>query len=211
MPTLQTPTLTDKAEYQMALDSAIGYLSYFSPMSEECIAYLKKHAFERRLNKGDLLHQSGILCPYSYFVIKGVLRGYINDSSNQVTTWITAENQIFSSVRGYVLQLPTVEDIEALEECYILGMHHSNLDYAYEHFPEFNIVGRKIAEYYYIYAEDRALLSRLSKPVDRYNYFMVKNSTMFKRIPHSYIASYLDMSLETLNSIMEEQAGKKNY
>jgi CRP-like cAMP-binding protein len=156
------------------------------------------------------LHQAGIICLHSYFVIKGVLRGYINDSNNQVTTWITAENQIFSSVRGYVLQLPTVENIEALEECYILGMHHSNLDYAYAQFPEFNIVGRKIAEYYYIYAEDRALLSRLSKPVDRYNYFMVKNSTMLKRIPHSFIASYLDMSLETLTSIIEEQANKKH-
>ena len=210
MPTLQTPILSDKAEYQIALDSAIGYLSYFSPMSEECIAYLKKNAFERRLNKGDLLHQAGIICLHSYFVIKGVLRGYINDGNNQVTTWITAENQIFSSVRGYVLQLPTVENIEALEECYILGMHHSNLDYAYAHFPEFNIVGRKIAEYYYIYAEDRALLSRLSKPVDRYNYFMVKNSTMLKRIPHSFIASYLDMSLETLTGIMEVQANKKH-
>jgi len=210
MPTLQTPILSDKAEYQIALDSAIGYLSYFSPMSEECIAYLKKNAFERRLNKGDLLHQAGIICLHSYFVIKGVLRGYINDSNNQVTTWITAENQIFSSVRGYVLQLPTLENIEALEECYILGMHHSNLDYAYAQFPEFNIVGRKIAEYYYIYAEDRALLSRLSKPVDRYNYFMVKNSTMLKRIPHSFIASYLDMSLETLTSIIEEQANKKH-
>ena len=209
MSTLQTHAHTDKAEYQLALDSAIGYLSYFSSMSEECITYLKKHAFERRLNQGDLLHQAGIICPYAYFVIKGVLRGYINDGSNQVTTWITAENQIFSSVRGYVLQLPTVEDIEALEECHILGIHHSNLDYAYEHFPEFNIVGRKIAEYYYIYAEDRALLSRLSKPIDRYNYFMVKNRTMFKRIPHSYIASYLDMSLDTLNSIMEEQPMKK--
>jgi CRP-like cAMP-binding protein len=210
MPTLQTPILSDKAEYQIALDSAIGYLSYFSPMSEECIAYLKKNAFERRLNKGDLLHQAGIICLHSYFVIKGVLRGYINDGNNQITTWITAENQIFSSVRGYVLQLPTVENIEALEECYILGMHHSNLDYAYAHFPEFNIVGRKIAEYYYIYAEDRALLSRLSKPVDRYNYFMVKNSTMLKRIPHSFIASYLDMSLETLTSIIEEQPNKKH-
>jgi CRP-like cAMP-binding protein len=210
MPTLQTPILSDKAEYQIALDSAIGYLSYFSPMSEECIAYLKKNAFERRLNKGDLLHQAGIICLHSYFVIKGVLRGYINDGNNQITTWITAENQIFSSVRGYVLQLPTVENIEALEECYILGMHHSNLDYAYAHFPEFNIVGRKIAEYYYIYAEDRALLSRLSKPVDRYNYFMVKNSTMLKRIPHSFIASYLDMSLETLTGIMEVQANKKH-
>jgi CRP-like cAMP-binding protein len=209
MPAPKTSPVKDKNAHQEALTTAIGYLSHFHPVSKECATYLKKQAFETRLKKYDLLHQSGTVCPYIYFVIKGILRGYIVDNRKNITTWVTAENQLISSIRGFLLQLPTPENIEALEECHLLTLHHSDLEYAYQHFPEFNVVGRKIAEYYYTFAEDRAFICRLSKATDRYNYFMINNSHLINRIPLTYIASYLGISLETLSRIRSGLTKKK--
>jgi CRP-like cAMP-binding protein len=209
MPASSTNTIKDKKTHQAALATAVGYLSFFHPLSKECIDYLKKKAFECRLKKNELLHQSNTICPYVYFVVKGILRGYIIDNRKKVTTWITSENHLVSSIRGFLLQQPTPENIESLEECHLLGFSYSDLQYAYEHFPEFNIVGRKISEYYYTFAEDRAFICRLSKATDRYNYYMINNSHLINRIQLTFIASYLGISLETLSRIRSRLTKKK--
>ena len=209
MPATKVSDIKDKKKFQEAFTTAVGYLSLFHPISKECIAYLRRQSSECRLKKYELLHQSGNICPYVYFVVKGIFRGYIVDNRKKITTWITAENQLISSIRGYFLQLPTTENIEALEDSYLLRLHHADLEYAYTQFPEFNVVGRKIAEYYYTFAEDRAFICRLSKATDRYNYFMNSNSHLVNRIPLTYIASYLGISLETLSRI-RSRSTKKN-
>lgn len=209
MPTTKTRIKESKKAYRAAQATAIGYLSFFHPISKECAAYIKKQAFECRLKKYELLHVSGTICPYVYFVVKGILRGYIVDNKKKITTWITSENQLISSIRGFLLQLPTPENIEALEDCVLIGLRHADLEYAYQHFPEFNVVGRKISEYYYTFAEDRAFICRLSRATDRYNYFMINNNHLVNRIPLTYIASYLGISLETLSRIRSRLTKKK--
>ncbi len=208
MPASKTPAVKNKKADPTTAAIAIDYLSFFHPVNKSCGDYLSKKAFEVRLKKHELLQQSGAICPYVYFVIKGILRGYIVDNRKKITTWITSENQLISSIRGFLLQQPTPENIEALEDCHLLALHHSDLDYAYQHFLEFNIVGRKISEYYYTFAEDRAFICRLSKATDRYNYFMAQNSHLVNRISLSYIASYLGISIETLSRIRSRQSKK---
>jgi CRP-like cAMP-binding protein len=209
MPTTKTRIKEAKKAHRAALKAAIGYLSLFHPVSKECAAYLKKHLSERRLKKNELLHQSGTICPYIYFVVKGILRGYIVDNKKKVTTWITSENHLVSSIRGFLLQSPTPENIESLEECHLIAIHYDDLQYVYNHFPEFNIVGRKIAEYYYTFAEDRAFICRLSRAIERYDYFMINHSHLINRIQLTYIASYLGISLETLSRIRSRLMKRK--
>ena len=126
-----------------------------------------------------------------------------------MTTWITSEDHLVSSIRGFLLQAPTPENIEALEECHLIGIHYDDLQYMYDNFPEFNSVGRRIAEYYYAYAEDRAFICRLSRAIERYDYFMISNSHLINRIQLTYIASYLGMSLETLSRLRSRLLKKK--
>ena len=194
---------------EATLLSAIGYLNSYHPVNKECAEYLMKQAVECRLKKGDLLHRSGDICLYVYFVVEGILRGYIVDDRKKVTTWITSENQLVSSIRGFLLQMPTLENIEALEDCLLLRVHYSDLQYLYENHIEFNITGRKIAEYYYTFAEDRAFICRLSNATDRYNYFMINHSHLVNRISLTYIASYLGITLETLSRIRSSLSKKK--
>ncbi|QEC41553.1 Crp/Fnr family transcriptional regulator [Pseudobacter ginsenosidimutans] len=209
MVSVPKPAVKNKKADPLTVDIAINYLSVFHPVNKSCSDYLKKKAFEVKLKKHELLHKSGEICPYVYFVIKGILRGYIIDNKKNITTWITSENQLVSSIRGFLLQQPTAENIEALEDCHLLALLHSDLENAYEQFVEFNIVGRKINEFYYTFAEDRAFICRLSNATDRYNYFMQNHSHLVNRISLSYIASYLGISIETLSRIRSRQSKKK--
>lgn len=192
------------------LSTLLSYLNAFHSISPESATYVQKQIVEHSVKKGELLQKSDTVCAYVYFVVKGVLRGYIIDEKKKITTWITSENQLVSSIRSLLLQRPTPENIEALEDCHLLGFHYSDLQYLYDNYPEWNVLGRKIAEYYYTFAEDRAFICRLSKATDRYNYFIANNGHLINRIPQMYIASYLGMTVENLSRIRNQLARKKD-
>jgi CRP-like cAMP-binding protein len=114
-----------------------------------------------------------------------------------------------SSIRSLLRQQPTHENIEALEDSYLLALHFSDLQYFYDTYPEWNALGRKIAEYYYTFAEDRAFICRISNATERYNYFIGTNGDLLNRIPQMYIASYLGMTVVNLSRIRSQLAKKK--
>jgi CRP-like cAMP-binding protein len=187
----------------------IQFLNTHHPVKRSTLHQLTSYFKEYHLKKGDFLQKSGEPCTHIYFVVQGVLRGYIVDNKKEVTTWITAENELVASIRGVLLKTPTQENIAALEDCHLLGIEYSNLEKIYASHLDFNIVGRKIVESYYTFAEDRAFICRLSKASDRYNYFMVNNGHLINRIPLMYIASYLNMSIETVSRIRSRLSKKK--
>jgi CRP-like cAMP-binding protein len=188
-----------------------NYINYFdASLSPQVHKFVFQQFHELHLKKGDVLHRSGVICQNLYFVIKGVLRGYIIDNNKEVTTWITSENQLVSSIRSVFLQIATEENMDALEDCHLLVMAYSDLQKIYDTHPEFNVAGRRIMEFYYTFAESRAFICRLSKATDRYNLFMEHNGHLINRIPLMYIASYLNMSIETVSRIRRQLRTKKD-
>jgi CRP-like cAMP-binding protein len=69
--------------------------------------------FSHTIQKGKLLLKAGDICHHLYFVRKGVFRGFVKEGSKEITTWITAENEIIASIRGIEHQLPSIENIQA--------------------------------------------------------------------------------------------------
>lgn len=202
-------TVRKKPVNKDVLLAAVQYLGSFHPIDKDTIQFLSTKLVERKLKKGEMLQHAGLIGSDIHFVLKGILRGFIIDNKKQVTTWITEENHLIASIRSFLLQLPTLENIEALEDSLLVSLHYSDLQELYEKFPQFNALGRKIVEYYYAYAEDRAFICRLSNASQRYDYFMKDNSHLVNRIPLMYIASYLGMSIETMSRIRSKLTKKK--
>ena len=142
-----------------------------------------------------------IACYFTYYYYK-LLYPYSRDlkeGSKEITTWITAENEIIASIRGISQQLPSIENIQAIEDCELIGGSFEQLEFLYENYPEMNIVSRKLLTQYYADAEERAYISRLTKANSRYKHFISTKGQLVNRIPLRYIASYLGMTLETLS------------
>jgi CRP-like cAMP-binding protein len=163
--------------------------------------YANQNSFPRRLRKGELLVTAGEVCSAIYFVKKGILRGYVKEGVKDITTWITGEMELVSSISSFDLQIPAVENIQAIEDCDLIGLTYENMEYLYDNFPEVNIVGRKILQKYYRDAEERAYIARLTEATSKYKRFIATKSDMLNRVPLKFIASYLGMTLETLSRI----------
>jgi CRP-like cAMP-binding protein len=171
------------------------------PVSDAAMQYVREKIELTQISKGTLLVSAGQYCDQLYFVNKGVLRGYVKMDNKDITTWITAENELVTSISSYYQQIPSIENIEALEDCILASIHRDDMHYMYKNFPEVNIVVRVILEKYYQDAEERAYICRLTDATAKYHRFINTKSHLLNRIPLKYIASYLGMTLETLSRI----------
>jgi CRP-like cAMP-binding protein len=179
----------------------ITVLRYFHPVGEDIEDYFKQHAYPSSFAKGDLLLSAGNICEHLYFIRKGAVRGFVKEGDKDITTWITAENEIVSSIYGLYSKQPPIENIQAIEDCEMLTMTISDLERLYVQFPEFNVVARKMLERYYVDAEERAFIARLTNAENKYSLFLKRYEHLSNRIPLKYIASFLGMTLETLSRV----------
>jgi len=173
----------------------------FHPVGKGVEQYLLKNMYCCSVTKGQLLVKSGERCDSIYFVKKGVLRGFIEENNKEITTWLTMENEIVAAIGSFLLQVPTPENMQAVEDCELMGIKFANLDRLYLQHPSFNIVGRKITELYYVYAENRAYITRLHDAQKKYELFLQFYPHFINRIPLKYIASFLGMTIETLSRV----------
>jgi CRP-like cAMP-binding protein len=180
------------------------------PISTGAEEYANQNSFPHRLRKGEMLINSGEVCTAIYYVKRGVLRGYVKEGIKDITTWITGEAELVSSISSFDLQIPAVENIQAIEDCELIGLTYENMEYLYAHFPEINIVGRKILQKYYRDAEERAFIARLTEATSKYKRFIATKSEMLNRVPLKFVASYLGMTLETLSRIRSKLSRGSN-
>jgi len=188
----------DKAGMESPL---VSFVRYFYPINDEIVDYINKNTFSLNIPKGHYLLRTGEVCRHLYLIQKGVIRAYIKDGTKEITTWITSENEIVTSIRGFNQQLPSLENMQSIEDCSLVCADYETLQYLYERYPEMNIVARKLLEQYYGDAEERAFISRIPNAGKRYKHFIETKGTLANRIPLKYIASYLGMTLETLSRI----------
>ena len=177
------------------------FVKHIHPVSDELLDIIDEYSFTCSVSKGKYILKSGDLCKDLYLIKKGIARSYIKDSSKDITTWITAEGEIITSIRGFHMQQPSMENIQAIEDCELIGASYEGLEDIYERFPEMNIVGRKLLVQYYIDAEERAYIARLSNASTKYGYFLETKGHLANRIHLKYIASFLGMTIETLSRI----------
>jgi CRP-like cAMP-binding protein len=177
------------------------YANAIYPITNETAKAMDEYSFFCSIPKGKTILKAGEICPYVFIVCKGALRGFVKDGNKDITSWITVDNEMVSSISSFFMQLPSFENIQAIEACELIGLSYHHLEMIYTRFPEMNIVGRKLLEKYYRDAEERAYISRLSNAADKYNHLLNTKPNLINRIPQKYIASFLGIRIETLSRL----------
>lgn len=180
------------------------------PLSQPAQDFINQKSFFYRVGKGEFLVTTGNYCPTVYLIKKGILRSYIKEGIKEITTWITAEQELVTSITSFGLHQPARENIQALEDCELIGLSFEDLQYMYDHFTEMNVVARKVLETYYREAEERAFIARLTEATSKYKHFVATKSNLLNRVPLKFIASYLGMTLETLSRIRSKLSRNMN-
>jgi CRP-like cAMP-binding protein len=204
------PVLQPSFNNQKDISALIATLNYFHPLSNAAAEYLTKIIQPVSYKKGKLLLKAGELCDHVFFIKKGVVRGFIKEGHKDITTWITAENEMVTSISSLDNREPNEENMQAIENCEMLAITFDDLENLYIKFPEFNFVVRKLLQKYYRDAEGRAYIARLTNAETKYRHFIRNHSHLANRIPLKYIASFLGITLETLSRVRKKISSRSS-
>ncbi|RYG46655.1 MAG: Crp/Fnr family transcriptional regulator [Chitinophagaceae bacterium] len=171
------------------------------PVSREAIACIDEQTYPIQVARGKFLVKPDNDVPHLYLILKGVIRAFIKEDGKEITTWINEENEIVTSIRNLGLNVPSPEYLQAIENTSLIAMPYSLVEFLYENFPESNIVGRKILEDNYRGAEERAYICRIASAEKKYQHLIKTRPGLVNRISLKYIASYLNMTIETLSRV----------
>jgi CRP-like cAMP-binding protein len=184
-------------------------LNSFHPIGKGIEQHLLKNAYCLNVPKGKYLLQNGEICHDIYFVKKGVLRGFIYEENRETTVWFASENEMAASILSFLLQIATLENIQAVEDCELQAISFVDLNKLYKKYPSFNIIGRKITEYNYMSANNRAYITRLHNAEKKYELFLESYSHLANRLQITHIASFLGITIETLSRIRTKSSTRK--
>ena len=185
-------------------------LSYFfnrvHPLPAEAIRMIDEHSRPLQVAKGRFLIRPGDEANELFLILRGVVRGFIREDGREITTWINEEHDVVGSIRNLGLSIPGKEYVQAIEHCSLIAIRYEIIERLYESFLEANVVGRKILEENYRGAEERAYICRIPSAEKKYQRFLETRPGLEERVSHKYIASYLNMTNETLSRIRNKKS-----
>lgn len=187
----------------------IQYMEQYHQVSNNLIAEYEKHCTLVTVKKNKHIVSPVDSNAALFFVKNGIVRGFIKDGTKDITTWFCFGNNIVGAIRHPDFQSNhSVEYLQALEDCELIRIPYTLIDYAYANFEETNVIGRKLLALHYYAASERSILARIPNALRRYRRLAESKKMDLNKIPLRYLASYLGMRLETLSRIRSKELHK---
>lgn len=154
-----------------------------------------------KFRKGEQILKEGEICRNIYYVHQGLIRQYYHKNGKELTEHLGVEGTIFMCIESLFKEEPTQLMVEALEHSIIYALPKVKLEMVALHNVNIQILYRKILEESLILSQIHADLVRFESAQDRYKKMCKLNPEVIKRTPLIHVASYLQMSPETLSRV----------
>ncbi|WP_345007523.1 Crp/Fnr family transcriptional regulator [Snuella lapsa] len=188
-------------------DKKISFSLYFlekiNPLSHDFKVFYQKCVKHAYYKKGEFLNSSGTICNKLFYIKKGIIRGFHIIEKKEITTWLSSDNELVTSITGFFKNTSAKESMQAIEDTYVEYLEYNDFQKALDKFPEMTKIFTSLLIEYYIHAENRTLISRIPSAKGRFNHFLkAGNAFLLDRAPHKYLASLLSMRPETFSRLL---------
>lgn len=173
----------------------------FSTMTHEELDVLEGIIVPMKFIKGETILAEGETDRYIYYLHQGLVRQYYYKNGKEMTSHLAVDGSILMSIESLFREAPTQEMMEALEPTYIYALPKKRLEEVALHNQNIQILYRKILEEALIEAQVHADLVRFETAQDRYRRICKQMPKVVLRAPLVFIASYLQMTPETLSRV----------
>ena len=152
-------------------------------------------AITKTFKRQELLSRPNTIPNEIYFINKGVIRVLITDNEGtEHTIHFALENQFIADYSNFILMQPSFYSLQAMEETQVVVLPRSTIEWGYKNLKEGQKLGRLIAEYYFIYQDNRIKNLFIRTPKQRYDSITEVFSNIHNRVPQHMIASYLGIT-----------------
>jgi CRP-like cAMP-binding protein len=151
--------------------------------------------------KGDYLLKAESICTKSYWVESGILRKLYLHHEKEITTEFYFKDDLAISFDSYTLQKPSREFIQAVTDVTVNVTDYVNFQTIKAHSQQLQELDFLLTEYYALWLEEKVFELHTKNATQRYKSLLKKSPQVIQQIKVSHIASYLNISIETLSRI----------
>ena len=182
-----------------------NYLQQFPNFTPAIFENIKSLLSEKTIKAGELLLSQGRTAKEIAFIEYGLFRQYyINDDGKEITSCFCKENSITTSYRSLITQQESEISIEAIEDSKLIMVSLESIKTLLKTDLFWQQFGRLAAENEFIISEEHNRFLKDLSATERYLKIVEKDQSLTKRVPLKYLASYLQISPETLSRIRKK-------
>ena len=183
------------------------YLNSISPLRDNTWEKVEPLFSETTINKGDYFINEGETAKQIGFLENGVIRAfYRNNEGKEYNKHFFVAHNIIGGYSSLITKSPNKINQQALTDCKILVANYAEVTKLYDLFSDFERVGRRLAELYYVDKEQREIEIVLLNADERYLIFRKEYPELEQIIPQYHIASYLGITPTQLSRIRRKFA-----
>ena len=165
-----------------------------STSEEELTAFLSQ-SYTKTFKRQEIISQPGEVPNEIFFINKGLIRELITDNEGvEHTIHFALENQFIADYSNFIQQKPAIYSLQTIEETELVILPRTAIEWGYKNLAEGQKMGRLIAEYYFIYQDDRIKNLYVRTPKQRYDSITEVFPNIHNRVPQHMIASYLGIT-----------------
>ncbi|HKM45779.1 MAG TPA: Crp/Fnr family transcriptional regulator [Dysgonamonadaceae bacterium] len=156
----------------------------------------------KKVDKKEILVESGDACRYLYFVLKGCLKAsFIDPKGIETIRYIAFENQFISTLHSFINQTPTTEYITAIEPSELLIINHTDFKSALSKISLFKDFYIGMLEGTYLHNHWRIETFLQLDAKQRYEYILKNNAQLVQRLSNKNLSRFLGITQESLSRI----------
>jgi CRP-like cAMP-binding protein len=164
---------------------------------------------KKEIQKGNFFLTERQVCRHVGFILKGLIRYYINQDGEEKTYAFAQEGNFVCNYESFIPQTPSTKIIQAIENCEMLQISFDDLQIFYESVARGERFGRLVIGQVFI-----ELLQDLSSfytdtPEYRYEKFVKEHPDLQQRISQYHIASYVGIKPQSLSRIRKRISNHK--
>ena len=173
----------------------------YSTMTHDELDILESVLVPMKFAKNEMILKTGEVCRNIYYIDHGLIRQFYFKNGKEVTEHLGVDHSIFMCIESLFREEPTRLQVEALEQTVIYALPKEKLEEVALHTVNIQILYRKILEESLILSQIHADLVRFESAQDKYKKLCKNSPQIVLRAPLVYIASYLQMTPETLSRV----------
>lgn len=173
----------------------------YSTMTHDELDILEGILEPVKYGKGEMILAEGEVCRGISYIEKGLVRQFYNKNGKEVTEHLGVDHTIFMCIESLFKEESSRLQVEALEATLVYILPKSKLEAAAIRNVNIQMLYRKILEESLIQSQVHADLMRFETAPNKYKRLCELSPQVVLRAPLTYIASYLQMTPETLSRI----------
>lgn len=184
------------------LEIAIETISKnYSPLTVECKSDLKNASQLLSLDKSSVIVKEGQFADKLYFIVSGCVRAFYNKDGKEITDWFAFEGDFISSRNSFYQNALSHCTIELLEQTTFLEITREATETLIDQHHCFERLGRVAITKTMLQLQERIISIQFETAQQKYENLIKMRPDLLQRVPLTFIASYLGITLETLSRI----------